>query len=155
MSTFININNRGQLKQLLLSIDANTQPLWGKMTPQQMVEHLVENVKYTNGKKIGTCDSPAEDAYREKQKGVYTNAEIPKNVILGTLPDEYSFTTLELAIQQLMTELNDFDIYFKTPGITSIHGGFGPMDHNEWLIWHGKHFTHHLKQFGVWPLKAS
>ena len=53
MSLFININNREQLKRLFLSIDANAQPLWGKMTPQQMVEHLVENVQYTNGKKIG------------------------------------------------------------------------------------------------------
>jgi hypothetical protein len=155
MPSFININNREQLKGLLLSINADIQPLWGKMTAQQMVEDLVVSVEYTNGKKIGTCNSSAEDAYRAKQKGVYTDAEIPKNVILGRPPDEYSYTSLELAIEQLMAELNDFDIYFKTPGITSIHGGFGPMDYNEWLIWHGKHFTHHLKQFGVWPLTAS
>ncbi|MFI5158773.1 MAG: DUF1569 domain-containing protein, partial [Sphingobacteriales bacterium] len=118
---------------------------------QQMVEHLIESVAYTNGKKLTTCGLPAEDAYKAKQRGVYTDDEIPKNVILGTLPDKYSYADMELAIQQLMTELSDFDIYFKSPDATSIHPAFGPMDHNEWLIWHGKHFTHHLKQFGVWP----
>ncbi|MHB8208091.1 hypothetical protein [Mucilaginibacter sp.] len=151
MSTFININNREQLKELLLLIDADTKPLWGKMTPQQMVEHLIVSVEYTNGKKIGICDRSAEDALQAKQWGVYTDAEIPKNVILGTLPNEYSYASIELAIEQLMIELHNFDSYFKLSGITSVHGGFGPMNHNEWLTWHGKHFTHHLKQFGVWP----
>lgn len=155
MSKFININNREQLKTLLLSIPADAKPLWGKMQPQQMVEHLIDSVEYTNGKKIASCNFPVEHALRAKQKGVYTDDEIPKNVILGTLPDEYAYSGMGSAIEQLMLELNSFDAYFKTPGITSVHGGFGPMDHNEWLIWHGKHFTHHLKQFGVWPVKDS
>lgn len=151
MSKFININNREQLKRLLLLINDDTKPLWGKMKPQQMVEHLIESVENTNGKKVTTCDRPPEDAHRSKQQGVYTDNEIPKNVILGPLPDEYIYSDIKSAIAKLMAELKDFDMHFKSPGTTSVHSGFGSMDYDEWLIWHGKHFTHHLKQFSVWP----
>ncbi|MDR6944592.1 DUF1569 domain-containing protein [Mucilaginibacter pocheonensis] len=145
----IDITNRTLLRKLLLSLDENAVPLWGKMKPRQMVEHLVDQVEWTNGKKTPTCDRPAEEAYQSKQYMVYTDAEIPKNVFLENLPDDFKYPDMETAIDQLMKELDDFDQYFKQPGTTAIHGGFGPMNHQEWLIWHGKHFTHHFKQFGL------
>ena len=130
-------------------LNSSGKPLWGKMNTQQMVEHMVQQIEYSNGKKTTTCDLPAEEAARDKEKWIYTDAEIPKNLILGPLPQNFGYTNLEIAIKQLMRELADFDEYFKEPDITSIHAGYGPMDYNEWLIWHGKHFTHHFKQFGL------
>src|SRR6202012_4440879 len=147
MNQSIDINNREELRSLLLSLDPGTTPLWGKMKPQQMVEHLVDQVQWTNGKKIPTCDVPAEKAERSKRVMIYTDALIPKNVFLGDLPENYQYPNIEAAINQLMTELDEFDHYFREPGIMCIHGGFGPMDHQEWVIWHNKHFTHHLRQF--------
>jgi oxepin-CoA hydrolase/3-oxo-5,6-dehydrosuberyl-CoA semialdehyde dehydrogenase len=149
MNQSIDINNREELCRLLMMLDPDTIPLWGKMTPQQMVEHLVDQVQWTNGKKIPTCDKSAEEAERGKQRMIYTDALIPKNVFLGDLPENYQYPTIEATINQLMTELHEFDRYFKKPGITCIHGGFGPMDHNEWVIWHNKHFSHHLRQFNL------
>ena len=122
------------------------------MTPQQMVEHMIDQVQYTNGKKFGTCRRTPEEAAANKQIMIYTDAQIPRNVILGTLPEKYAYENLESALDQLMEELKDFDEYFKEPGVTAVHGGFGPMNHGEWLIWHNKHFTHHFKQFGLLPL---
>jgi hypothetical protein len=149
MSQSIDINNREELRKLLLKLDPDTIPLWGKMTPQQMVEHLVDQVQWTNGKKIPTCDASAEEAEQDKQLWIYTNAQIPQNVILGDLPEKYQFSDIEAAISQVMTELDEFDRYFKEPTATAIHGGFGPMNHNEWVIWHNKHFSHHLRQFNL------
>ncbi len=149
MNQSININNREELRRLLMMLDPDTIPLWGKMTPQQMVEHLVDQVQWTNGKKIPTCDRSAEEAERGKQRMIYTDAQIPKNVFLEDLPKHYQYPDIETAINQLMIELHEFDHYFKEPGITCIHGGFGPMDHNEWVIWHNKHFSHHLRQFNL------
>lgn len=151
MSQLISITNRNQLNSLLLTLEAGTVPLWGKMKSQQMVEHLVNEVEYTNGKKAAGCDRPPEEANKDKAVMIYTDAQIPKNVILEPLPENYRYASLEIAIKQLMRELDDFDEYFKEPGITSIHFGFGAMNHQEWLIWHGKHFTHHFKQFGLLP----
>ncbi|WP_183560235.1 DUF1569 domain-containing protein [Mucilaginibacter sp. SP1R1] len=149
MNTFFDITDRTQLRSLLLSLDPDAVPLWGKMKPRQMVEHLVDQVEWTNGKKILTCDRPAEQAYKGKMQMVYTDLEIPKNVFLEKLPEHYKYADIPAAVNQLMAELDAFDQYFKEPGATAIHGGFGPMNHQEWLIWHGKHFTHHLKQFGL------
>jgi hypothetical protein len=149
MSQSADITNRDQLRNLLLSLQPDAQPLWGKMKAQQMVEHLIDQVQWTNGKKVCTCDRPAHEAAKSKQLMIYTDAQIPKNVFLEELPVSYLYTDIPASINQLMTELDDFDRYFQTAGITAMHGGFGPMNYQEWIIWHNKHFTHHLKQFGL------
>jgi hypothetical protein len=151
MNQFVDITNRKHFNSLLSKLSTDTKPLWGKMNAQQMIEHMVQQIEYSNGKKINTCDLPAEEAAGEKQKWIYTDVEIPKNLVLGPLPENFRYANLETAMKQLTQELNDFEEYFNKPGITSIHAGYGPMDYNEWLIWHGKHFTHHFKQFGLLP----
>jgi len=115
-----------------------------------MVEHLIDQVQYTNGTKVPTCDVSEEEAYKRKRRGIYTDAEIPKNVVLGSLPEDLEYESMEAAINQLMAELEAFDHYFKEQGRTVLHGGFGPMNYHEWQTWHGKHFTHHFKQFGLY-----
>ena len=149
MSLSVDIHNREELRKLLSALNPETAPLWGKMKPQQMVEHLINQVEWTNGKRIATCDRTPEEAEKRKNMMIYTGAEIPKNLFVEELPVRYRYKNIPEAIDQLMNELDDFDRYFKTPGAISVHAGFGPMTYNEWVIWHGKHFTHHLKQFGL------
>jgi len=146
---FIDITDRVTLRKLLSSLQPDAVPLWGKMAPQQMVEHLAEEIRWTNGKQTGTCRRTPAEAEAAKRQMVYSDAELPKNFVLGELPDNYAYTNIDEAIDILMIELGDFDSHFKASDTTAIHGGFGPMDHDEWLIWHGKHFTHHFKQFGL------
>jgi oxepin-CoA hydrolase/3-oxo-5,6-dehydrosuberyl-CoA semialdehyde dehydrogenase len=74
------------------------------------------------------------------------------NDVAGYLPDATKakrFKDLSTAIDELNNELDTFETFFKTEGATAIHFEFGPMNHREWIIWHGKHFTHHFKQFGL------
>jgi hypothetical protein len=149
MIRFIDINDRKTLRKALANLQPETKPVWGKMTAQQMVEHLIEQVEYANGKKVATLDVPPEDAEKGKQAWVYSDIEIPRNVFLKVLSINYLYPNLQTAIEHLFTELEGFDEYFGTPGATIIHGGFGPLNYAEWLLWHGKHFTHHLKQFGL------
>ena len=150
MNRFIDINDRKLLLRLFCQLQPEAKPHWGKMTSQQMVEHLVVSVEYTNGKKTTTSGIAAEKALADKMRMVYTDWVIPKNVILEELPGINTFTGLPEAINQLKIELDQFDRYFEQPGATSIHPAFGPLNHHEWLLWHGKHFTHHLWQFGLW-----
>lgn len=149
MNHFVDITNRKVLYRLFLNLDAQAKPLWGKMTPQQMIEHLITQVQYTNGVRIPTWDGPHENTAARKQNGIYTDNELPRNIFLEELPDRLTYPDLETAINQLMKELDTFDRYFNTNDVKVIHGGFGPLDYYEWIIWHGKHFTHHLKQFGL------
>jgi len=148
-SNLIDTDNRKHLEELFLKLQPNSPALWGKMKPQQMVEHLIDQVQYTNGKKEPFCEVSEEQAQIAKQINVYTAVEIPRNVIFGEISDQLIYPDLPGAIQQLMTELEVFDQHFIKPGTLVIHGGFGPMNYNEWCIWHSKHFSHHLKQFKI------
>lgn len=141
--------NREALHQLLLRLRPDAIPVWGKMTAQQMVEHMIEQVRYSYEKLTFVFDVPDDEARRAKQEWIYTDAQIGPNLVLGPLPAANEYPDLHTAIEQLMAELEDFDRYFKTAGTVVNHGAFGPMDYNEWLIWHGKHLAHHFRQFGL------
>lgn len=141
--------NRKNLANLFLKLNADHKPRWGIMGPQQMVEHLIKQVSYTNGKRVPFCEVTEEQAQSAKQAYIYADQEIPRNAILGGIPDPLIYPDLENADQQLMTELEDFDNYFKKSGMTAIHGGFGAMNYEEWVFWHSKHFKHHLEQFSL------
>ncbi|KIO75056.1 hypothetical protein TH53_22635 [Pedobacter lusitanus] len=145
----VETSNRKHLASLFFQLNANSVPVWGKMRPQQMVEHLIDQVQYTNGKKIPYCEVPEEQALLAKQANIYTDLEIPRNVMFGEISDKLIYPDLSTAIHQLIIELADFDQYFRKPGSMAIHGGFGPMNYDEWIIWHSKHFKHHLKQFDL------
>lgn len=147
----VDISNHKEIYRLLILLDAHTIPLWGKMKAQQMVEHLIGQVRYTNGKLIPYCELPAEEAYRLKTTMLGPEGKISRNVVRETLPETYEFAGLNEAVKALMNELAVFETYFSKPGQTAIHGAFGAMDYSEWLIWHGKHFTHHFKQFWLIP----
>jgi len=149
LTEIIEPKNRKYLESLFLKLQANTSAVWGKMTAQQMVEHLIGQVQYTNGKYKPFCEVSEEEANQAKQTNVYTTIEISRNVVFGTPQQKLLHPDLNSAIQQLMTELHHFDRYFLEPGKTEIHGAFGPMTYKEWLIWHSKHFYHHLQQFGL------
>jgi len=151
MNLIVKTENRPQLKALLSNLQPGTKPLWGKMNAQQMVEHLVQEVKYTNGKLTGVCQRTPEEAAQRKRNGIYSDSPFPKNIVFGTIPENYGHANIPAAVDQLMVELVDFDQYFKTPGITAVHGGFGDLTYDEWLVWHSKHFTHHFQQFGLLP----
>jgi hypothetical protein len=123
------------------------------MNARQMIEHLVETMEYTNGKKIAVLETTAEIAAQEKLAKVRDDFEIPKNV-RGPLPDNSGiiiFKDLATAISELIKEADRFEDYFRIPGQTSVHGAFGPLNYQEWILWHGKHFGHHFKQFGLLP----
>ncbi|NQX38774.1 oxepin-CoA hydrolase / 3-oxo-5,6-dehydrosuberyl-CoA semialdehyde dehydrogenase [Pedobacter steynii] len=141
--------NRLSLETLFRQLQPGTIAIWGKMTPQQMIEHLIDQVQYTNGTKEPFCEVSEEQAKLAKQANIYGPLEIPRNVTRGVLPAKLIYPDLVTAIRQLMKELDDFDKYFSDPETTAVHGAFGPMNYDEWLIWHSKHFTHHLNQFGL------
>lgn len=145
VSTF----NRKVLAKLLLTLNAEIKPLWGKMKPQEMVEHLINQVQYTNGKKERFCEISEEKASLAKQDYIYGDRQIPRNITFGEAPGQLVYPDIESAVAQLINELEGFDNYFRKTGMTAIHGGFGAMNYKEWVFWHSKHFKHHLEQFGL------
>jgi len=151
MPGFIDITDRKRLNLLLSTLHSGTLALWGKMNAQNMIEHLVEAVEYTNGKRIADLRFPPDKANKQRQDLVLSDFVIPRGVP-GYLPDTTKatrFKDLGAAILELNNELDAFEYFFRTEGATATHFEFGPMNYTEWIIWHGKHFTHHFKQFGL------
>jgi hypothetical protein len=151
MPGFIDITGRKNLNLLLSALQPETPALWGRMNAQNMIEHLVEAVEYTNGKRVADLRFPPDKASRQRQLLVHSDFVIP-NGVTSYLPDATKtkrFNDLATAIFELNNELDAFEDFFKTEGMTATHFEFGPMNYKEWIIWHGKHFTHHFKQFGL------
>jgi len=75
------------------------------------------------------CYNSADEANIRKQKMVYTDAQLPKNIFIEELPNAFLYGSMGMAIDQVLKELSDYDHYFKKPGVVSMHGGFGPMNY--------------------------
>ncbi|HET9824162.1 MAG TPA: hypothetical protein VFP87_02445 [Chitinophagaceae bacterium] len=147
----IDITNRKELNSLLSQLKPDTPALWGRLTAKPMIEHLIEAVEYTNGKKTAIMVLLPEEANKIKQTLVYGDFVITPGAkgYLSDATKQNRFTNLQTAIDELNKEMDAFELFFKAEKRTSVHPEFGPLDHKEWIIWHGKHFTHHFKQFGL------
>jgi|SRR5215471_7112324 len=149
--TIVDITNRKQLSALLNQLTPDTPALWGNLKAHSMIEHLVEAVEYTNGKRIAVLEVSPQQANNTKQLLVHTDFVIGKGA-KGHLSDATKtkrFKDLQTAIAQLNREIDAFELFFTTPGQTAMHQAFGEMNREDWITWHGKHFTHHFKQFGL------
>ena len=149
--TAIDITNRKQLNSLLSQLTPETPALWGNLKPQSMIEHLVEAIEYTNGKRTAAVHVSQEEADSNKQSLVYGDVVISTGAkrYLADATKTKRYKNLPTAIEQLNKEIDAFEHFFTRPGKTAIHQHFGAMNRDEWITWHGKHFTHHFKQFGL------
>ena len=149
----VNINNREELNTFLNKLTEDTEARWGLMKPQHMIEHLVKTLQHSNGKKEIAQKSTDEEAKQAKAGFIYTDVEMPmglKSSLAGETPDPLQYADLDAAKQQLNKELDDFYAYFNEhPTALFIQPRLGKLNHQEWMILHNKHFTHHFKQFGL------
>jgi oxepin-CoA hydrolase/3-oxo-5,6-dehydrosuberyl-CoA semialdehyde dehydrogenase len=153
VKTKIDITNRKHLNQLLDQLTDTTAPRWGVMQPQHMIEHLIKTLQHSNGKKEIGQKSTEEEAKQAKAAFIYTDVEMPlglKSSLAGETPDPLQFPDLDTAKQQLNKELDDFENWYQEhPTAVFVQPRLGKLNHQEWIVLHNKHFTHHFKQFGL------
>jgi hypothetical protein len=137
----------------LSKLTSDAQPIWGKMTPQHMIEHLVLAVKLSNGSEtINECMTP-EDRLPLMKKILMSTRPLPKNfvnTVVGEGLKPLVYDSLEQAKESLQSELEQFENYFKeNPSSVLNNPTFGPLNYEEWAQFHRKHLTHHFSQFGL------
>ena len=136
----------------LNSLNKDTKQLWGKMSAQHMIEHLILAVRTSNGKLNIGCFSPPEKIPTLK-RFLMSGRPLPKDFVNpligeGLLPLEYG--NIEEAKLVLTKEVDDYYKYFEEhPDASLLNPTFGELNKNEWDVFHEKHFTHHLGQFGI------
>lgn len=150
----IDIQNHIEISDLLKKLNTETQPVFGIMTPQHMVEHLILLVKLSNDGIKGQLMRSEETAAKWKQGLIYTDMEFPMGIRVpgqeeNTLP-ELRYENLDKAIEKLKSELSIFEEFHKdNKEKSTMHPALGLLNSNEWITFHNKHFAHHFKQFGL------
>lgn len=149
----INIQERNTVFETLKKLQSDTPPLFGKMTPQHMIEHLMLALSFSNGKSPQPLMVDERVAKTIKHYTINTEREMSVGFKAPMLGDDLlplTYSNLESAIEHLREELNSFDLYFKiNPNATPVSPVIGELNYNEWIVFHNKHFTHHFKQFGL------
>jgi hypothetical protein len=145
------LNFNGTVK-LLNQLTPDQKPLWGKMTPQHMVEHLYKTIQ-------ASLNEITLNIFTEERK-----IPILKKLFLGerTLPKDFmnpaigpkllplEFKDLNNAIIELENVQKRYEQFFiNDSSIKTAHPIFGYLNKEEWDIFHQKHFKHHLAQFGI------
>ena len=150
----IDIINRQELNTLLNSLAENTQPIWGSLKAQNMVEHLAKTLQYSNGKKQIAQRTSEEEGLKAKQAFIYSDREMSLGLKSPLLPAEgpipFEFSNIGEAKKNFNKELDDFELYHAThPNAVFVQPRLGKLNYQEWCVFHSKHFTHHFKQFGL------
>ena len=150
----MDILDRTKLFELLRKLQADHKPTFGIMTAQHMVEHLAFTVQFSNGKAPQQHHYPKDKEQKIKAFVIGTNNDMPIGFKSPVMPiEELSnliHPNLTEAIDNLKTELKDFDNYFiNQPLDKPINPVMGELNQEEWIIFHNKHFTHHFRQFSL------
>ncbi|MBA3898835.1 MAG: DUF1569 domain-containing protein [Bacteroidetes bacterium] len=148
----INIENISEVENYLNFLTSSHKPVFGKLDPQQMLEHLSVTLRMSNGKEKHAQFTP-DDRLEGYRRFLMSDKEMPEGSKVPFMSDEapaYLNASIVEAKTELMYELKDFINHFTTnPNANEMHPIFGNLNQQEWLRLHGKHFLHHFKQFGL------
>lgn len=137
---------------LVNTLNPTSKGIWGKMNAQQMVEHVADFFKVSTGKIVFTLTTPVEHLPKYKEF-LLSDKAFKENTKAPVLPEEpftTRNTTMQIAIEELKTETNDFFTFFENEKLkTTQHPAFGELNFEEWVLLHYKHLQHHAKQFGL------
>ena len=133
-------------------LQQDQKSLWGIMTPQHMVEHLILSFQMSNGKlKLKCITHP--DKLPSLKRFLLSERPLPKEYInpyIGPNLLPLKCPGIEDAVENLGEEINHHIDFFKlNQNVKTVHVNFGELNKHEWDQFHSKHFTHHLAQFNL------
>jgi len=144
--------NLTRIIESLNKLKADQKALWGKMTPQHMVEHLYKTFQ-ASVNEIKLKIYSEERKIPVLKKFYLRDRELPKefmNPAIGPDLMKLEFEDLKTAIKELENILARYEQFFQNnPTLKTAHPIFGKLTKEEWDVFHQKHFKHHLSQFGL------
>ena len=143
-----------EVPDILDRLKEDTQSIWGIMTPQHMVEHLIVTYKMSIGRIKLPVISREEDIPRIKAY-LMKDSPMRRSVPAPTGKNELQplrATSLDEAKEKLLKETVSFlDFMRAQPDHLADHPYGGAMRADEWVYFHRKHIKHHFIQFGLIP----
>ena len=147
---WVNFLNIYEITSRLKTLTRETVPVFGKMNGQQVIEHLSLLMQISNGK-IEADYYVSDEKTARRKPFLDTDGELHigfRASILSDEPTTEKFTSIEVALEDLISQIKEFENNFKTDK-TENHPFFGELDYEYWKKFHVKHFTHHFKQFNL------
>lgn len=127
-----------------------SRPAWGRMSAQQMVEHLTWVFDISTGTAQVACF--VLEGQQERLKAfLYDNQLSPRELMNPALASglpALKSPTLSAAVAELDSARRRFiEPDESARGVAFTHPLLGPLVHEEWSRFHFKHVFHHLAQF--------
>ena len=138
---------------LLQEASAATPARWGKMTFQQMVEHLADAIRIASGKKVYTEVITPENQLEKFRAFLMSDKPFRENTVnplMPATPAPVRNVSAREALKELQVELHDFFAAFETDELkTTRNPIFGDLNFEQNVQLLNKHVRHHLKQFEI------
>ncbi|MHB0753974.1 hydroxymethylglutaryl-CoA reductase, degradative [Polaribacter sp. M15] len=147
---WVNFLNIDEISAKLKKVSSTSKPVFGKMNGQQMIEHLSLLMQISNGK-IDADYFVSDEKTARRRPFLDSDSELFVGFRASILSDEPApekFDNTERALEDLITQIKDFENHFKEAK-TENHPFFGELNFEYWKKFHIKHFTHHFKQFDL------
>lgn len=145
--------SRNNLVAILDQLSEDTQPKWGRMTAQHLVEHLEYFTRMALGEVPTHIETP-EERIERFQESLYSHRKMPVKFEHPLLrkgeTEDLRFGSLAEAKEAYLKAYDEFEAYFKeNPEAKTPNTIFGMLDKELWDLLNRKHLTHHLEQFGM------
>ncbi|MEM6632496.1 MAG: hypothetical protein AAF694_22690 [Bacteroidota bacterium] len=136
---------------LLNTLKADTQPAFGLMTAQHMVEHLTWVTKSSskrNGEPAGEPTQRQLGFKRFIEQGAIFEHR-PSDKTKADLPP-LKYGSLTEALEQIPVAIERFySLFENNPGFKSYTSFTGELSFEELELMHYQHFRYHMWQFGL------
>lgn len=142
---------KNEFSALLRSISPDKAPLFGKMNPQQMVEHMAEYIRMGYGNPVISQRSYADEIILKMNEFLRTEKPFRPNTpnpLMDETPPLAKLATYEDAVRDVEMAINELFAAFElNPKLEISNPFFGDLDFSMTLQLLVKHGQHHLRQF--------
>lgn len=146
--------NAETIKAYLSNLKEDSKPVWGNMSPQQMLEHLEMSLLIASGEIQDFEFSTPEKIMEKVHDSLYNHKPMPREYGAPEFVEKEigktKYADFHTAKEALLKAYEKFENFFaENPGITTKNVVFGDLTKFEWDLFHTKHMNHHFEQFGL------
>jgi len=138
----------------LNQLTEKSEPKWGLMTAQHLMEHLEMGFKIASNE-IQNFETATPAEHLEKvREMIFNHQKMPQNhkhpLMKAEKLEDLTHPDFATAKQKLLIAFDNFENYFKeNPEQQTKNAVFGMMGKFEWDLLNTKHLNHHFEQFNI------
>ena len=138
----------------VLNLTEESIPVWGTMTPQEMIEHLEYSFRIASGEIQDFEIETPEKILEKVHEFLYNHLPMQPNYgapkVFLDRTSKLKHQSLGIAKQNLLDAYEEFQMFFKeNKDARTKNAVFGELNKFEWDLCNTKHVNHHFKQFGL------